>query len=57
MFEQTPIFEPVKIPTLQFLGGQDLTTPAKQGYLFEAIAKCNGTNFQTYLYENANHCI
>lgn len=57
MFKQSPCFEPVKIPILQFLGAKDLRVPPKQGHLFDAITKKNGINCQTYVYEEANHSL
>lgn len=34
IIDQCPILEPMKVPTLQFLGYKDLRVPPKQGHLF-----------------------
>ena len=57
MFEQSPISQPMKIPTLQFLGAKDRRVPYKQGLLFDAITKKNGTPIKTYVYENSAHSL
>ncbi len=43
LFKQSPIAHPMKIPTLQFLGAKDLRVPYRQGLLFDAMTKQNGT--------------
>lgn len=50
MHRQSPISQPMKIPTLQFLGAKDRRVPYKQGLLFDAITRKNGTPIQTYVY-------
>lgn len=43
MYRQSPISQPMKIPVLQFLGAKDLRVPYRQGLLFDAITKKQGT--------------
>lgn len=57
MFEQSPIFSPMKIPTLQFLGAKDRRVPYRQGLLFDAMTRKVGTPIQTFVYENAAHSL
>lgn len=57
MFEQSPMSQPMKIPTLQFLGAKDRRVPYRQGLLFDAITKKHGTKIKTYVYENAAHSL
>jgi acylaminoacyl-peptidase len=57
MFKQSPITEPMKIPTLQFLGAKDRRVPYRQGLLFDAITKQQGTAITTYVYENSAHSL
>lgn len=57
MYRQSPISEPMKIPTLQFLGAKDRRVPYRQGLLFDAITKDIGTPITTYVYENSNHSL
>jgi acylaminoacyl-peptidase len=45
----------MKIPTLQFLGGKDRRVPFRQGLLFDAINRKEGTSIETYLYEEEGH--
>ena len=42
--------QPMKIPTLQFLGAKDRRVPYRQGLLFDAITKKHGTKITTYVY-------
>ena len=57
MFEQSPLTQPMKIPTLQFLGAKDRRVPYRQGLLFDAMTKKAGTSIQTFVYENAAHSL
>jgi acylaminoacyl-peptidase len=57
MFRQSPTSQPMKIPTLQFLGAKDRRVPYKQGLLFDAITKDFGTPITTYVYENSSHSL
>lgn len=57
MFKQSPISQPMKIPTLQFLGAKDRRVPYRQGLLFEAMTKRNGTEISTFVYENSAHSL
>lgn len=57
MFEQSPIFSSMKIPTLQFLGAKDRRVPYRQGLLFDAMVRKAGTPIQTFVYENAAHSL
>ena len=50
MFKQSPISEPMKIPTLQFLGAKDRRVPYRQGLLFDAITRKIGIPIKTYVY-------
>lgn len=43
MYRQSPISQPMKVPVLQFLGAKDLRVPYRQGLLFDAITKRQGT--------------
>ena len=47
----------MKIPVLQFLGAKDLRVPYRQGLLFDAMTKRNGTEISTYVYENSGHSL
>ena len=55
MWRQSPIVNPMAIPTLQFLGAKDRRVPYKQGLFFDAITKAAATPITTYVYENSNH--
>lgn len=57
MHEQSPIANPMKIPTLQFLGAKDRRVPFRQGLLFDAMTKKFGIPIQTFVYENAGHSL
>ena len=57
MFQQSPTSQPMKIPTLQFLGAKDRRVPYRQGLLFDAITRKSGTPIQTYVYEKSNHSL
>ena len=39
MYRQSPGNQPMKIPTLQFLGAKDRRVPWRQGLFFDAITK------------------
>jgi dipeptidyl aminopeptidase/acylaminoacyl peptidase len=57
MWCQSSARDPMKIPTLQFLGAKDLRVPYRQGLFFDAITKEVGTPITTYVYENSNHSL
>ena len=57
MFRQSPISRPMKISTLQFLGAKDRRVPFKQGLLFDAMTKRNGTEISTFVYEESAHSL
>ncbi len=57
MHRQSPISQPMRISTLQFLGAKDKRVPHKQGLLFDAITKKVGTAIKTYVYENSGHSL
>lgn len=57
MFQQSPISQPMKIPTLQFLGAKDRRVPYRQGLLFDAMTRKAGTPIQTFVYEGAAHSL
>lgn len=57
MYRQSPISQPMKVPVLQFLGAKDLRVPYRQGLLFDAITKRQGTQITTYVYENSSHSL
>ena len=57
MFKQSPISQPMKIPTLQFLGAKDRRVPYRQGLLFDTMTKRNGTEITTFVYENSSHSL
>lgn len=57
MWRQSSARDPMKIPTLQFLGAKDLRVPYRQGLFFDAITKEVGTPITTYVYENSNHSL
>ena len=57
MYEQSPITQPMKLPTLQFLEAKDCWVPYRQGLLFDAMTKKAGTPIQTFVYENAAHSL
>lgn len=57
MVEQSPLGQPMKVPTLQFLGAKDRRVPYRQGLLFDAMTKKTGSNIQTYVYENSSHSL
>lgn len=57
MYKQSPISQPMKIPTLQFLGAKDRRVPYRQGLLFDAMTKRNSSEITTYVYENSNHSL
>ncbi len=47
----------MKVPVLQFLGAKDLRVPYRQGLLFDAITKLQGTDITTFVYENSSHSL
>ena len=55
MHKQSATSQPMKIPTLQFLGAKDRRVPYRQGLLFDAMTKEVGTPISTYVYEESNH--
>lgn len=57
MHRQSPVSQPMKIPVLQFLGAKDLRVPHRQGLLFDAITKLQGTEITTFVYENSSHSL
>ena len=44
MWRQSPGNQPMKIPTLQFLGAKDRRVPWRQGLFFDAITKESGVS-------------
>ena len=57
MWEESPVSQPMKIPTLQILGAKDRRVPWRQGLLFNAIAKHHGTEIETIVYPNSGHSL
>lgn len=55
--QELSINSPMKIPTLQFIGGKDRRVPFRQGLLFDAITKKNGIPIETYLYDDEGHSL
>ena len=51
MQKQSASSQPMKIPSLQFLGAKDRRVPYRQGLFFDAITKEAGTPITTYVYE------
>ena len=55
MHKQSASSQPMKIPTLQFLGAKDQRVPYRQGLFFDAITREVGTPITTYVYEESSH--
>jgi acylaminoacyl-peptidase len=57
MWRQSATNQPMKVPTLQFLGAKDRRVPYRQGLLFDAITKTVRTPITTHVYENSSHSL
>ena len=56
-WEQSASKEPMKVPTLQFLGALDRRVPFRQGLFFDAVTKAYGTPITTFVYEKSSHSL
>ena len=57
MWRQSPSSQPLKVPTLQLLGGKDRRVPYRQGLFLDAITRGSGGKITTHVYENSGHSL